>query len=295
MKNMRGIFWWAVAFIAAALAVGATSCPAQAPDNFRWVDFHSSNDQDVVNWVTGALGAQKWTAIREIGVEYDQALVITTLRNSAQGTPNRDSFSIWSVSLANRALTHIIDGTNLRIADWLLLDVTSPRELAVLYDDCADCDATTYFTTLHYDLRQHTWAARWLEGGGKTIAVWSAKAPLGVTQTQVFAVMADSNGHEVLGTWSHLDYGKQKAAEDAVYRFDVDGQSGTERNQQLFGRDAAAMKEHLCHGQDFVPGLSRGQDSELCVPVAQKPHNERKPVTTPPANNKGQSRPPGSK
>jgi hypothetical protein len=292
---MRGIFWWAVAFIAAALAVGATSCPAQAPDNFRWVDFHSSNDQDVVNWVTGALGAQKWTAIREIGVEYDQALVITTLRNSAQGTPNRDSFSIWSVSLANRALTHIIDGTNLRIADWLLLDVTSPRELAVLYDDCADCDATTYFTTLHYDLRQHTWAARWLEGGGKTIAVWSAKAPLGVTQTQVFAVMADSNGHEVLGTWSHLDYGKQKAAEDAVYRFDVDGQSGTERNQQLFGRDAAAMKEHLCHGQDFVPGLSRGQDSELCVPVAQKPHNERKPVTTPPANNKGQSRPPGSK
>jgi hypothetical protein len=81
---MRGIFWWAVAFIAAALAVGATSCPAQAPDNFRWVDFHSSNDQDVVNWVTGALGAQKWTAIREIGVEYDQALVITTWRNSAQ-------------------------------------------------------------------------------------------------------------------------------------------------------------------------------------------------------------------
>jgi hypothetical protein len=292
---MRGIFWWAVALVALATAVGATSCAAQAPDNFRWVDFHSSNDQDVVNWVTGALGAQKWTAIREIGVEYDQALVITTLRNSAQGTPNRDSFSIWSVSLANRALTHIIDGTNLRIADWLLLDVTSPRELAVLYDDCADCDATTYFTTLHYDLRQHTWAARWLEGGGKTIAVWSAKAPLGVTQTQVFAVMADSNGHEVLGTWSHLDYGKQKPAEDAVYRFDVDGQSGTERNQQLFGRDAAAMKEHLCHGQDFVPGLSRGQDSELCVPVAQKPHNERKPVTTPPANNKGQSRPPGSK
>lgn len=292
---MRGIFWWAVALIAVATAVDATSCAAQAPDNFRWVDFHSSNDQDVVNWVTGALGAQKWTAIREIGVEYDQALVITTLRNSAQGTPNRDSFSIWSVSLANRALTHIIDGTNLRIADWLLLDVASPRELGLLYDDCSDCDATTYFTTLHYDLRQHTWAARWLEGGGKTIAVWSTKAPLGVTQSQVFAVMADSNGHEVLGTWSHLDYGKQKPAEDAVYRFDVDGQTGTERNQQLFGRDAAAMKERLCHG-DFVPGLSRGQNSTLCVePAAEKPRSERKPVTTPPKNNQGQSRPPGSK
>jgi hypothetical protein len=291
---MRGVFLWAV--VLAAMAVGAAFCAAQAPDNFRWVDFHSGSDRDVVNWVTRALQEQKWTAIREIGVEYDQALVITTLRSSAQGAPNRDSFSIWSVSLANRALTHLIDGTNLRIADWLLLDVGSPRELAMVYDDCTDCDATTYFTTVHYDLRQHAWAARWLQGSGKTVAVWSAKSPLGVTQTQVFAVMADSNGHEVLGTWSHLDYGKQKAAEDAVYRFDVDAQTGTERNQLLFGRDAATMKERLCHGQDFVPGLSRGQDSELCEPPAtQKPHSERKPVTTPPANNKGQSRPPGSK
>lgn len=290
---MRGIFWWAVAVV--ATAVGAASCTAQAPDNFRWVDFHAPNDQDVVNWVRRALEQQKWTAIREIGVEYDQALVITTYRNSPQGAPNRDSFSVWSVSLANRAVTHIIDGTNLRIADWLLLDVTRPRELALVYDDCADCDATTYFTTVHYDLRQHTWAARWLQGGGKTVAVRSAKAPLGVTQTQVFAVMAESNGHEVLGTWSHLDYGKQKTAEDSLYRFDVDSQTGMERSQLLFGRDAAVMKERLCRG-DVVPGLSGGQDSALCVdPTAQKTHFERKPVTTPPKNNQGQSRPPGSK
>ena len=287
---MRSILRCAVALV--ATAVGAASCPAQAPDSFRWVDFHSSADQDVVNWVTRALQEQKWTAIREIGVEYDQALVITTSRNSAQGTPSRDSFSIWSVSLANRALTHLIDGKNLRITDWLLLDPGSPRELSVLYEDCIDCDATTYFTTLHYDLRQHTWAVRWLQGGGKTIAVWSAKAPVGVVRTQVYGVMADSNGHEVLGTWSHLDYGKEKPAEDSVYRFDVDPQTGIERNQLLFGRDAASMKEHLCHGQDFVPGLSRGQDSSPCVePAAGKQRYERKPVTTPPKNNQGQSRP----
>jgi len=289
---MRGVFWLAVAL--AAMPVGVASCTAQAPDSFRWVDYHSPNDQDVVNWVTRALQEQKWTAIREIGVQYDQALVITTNRSSAQGTPNRDSFSIWSVSLANRALTHIVDGTNLRIVDWLLLDVTSPRELAVLYDDCSDCDSTTYFTTLHYDLRQHAWAARWLQGGGKTVAVWSTKVPMGVTQTQVFAVMADSNGHEVLGTWSHLDYGKEKSAEDSVYRFDVDPQTGIERNQLLFGHDAASMKEHLCHGGDFVPGLSHGQTSALCVePTPPKP--TRRPTTTPPKNNQGQSRPPGSR
>jgi hypothetical protein len=291
---MRSLLCWAVALVAMAIGVG--SCTAQAPDNFRWIDFHSTSDQDVVNWVRRALEQQKWTAIREIGVEYDQALVITTNRNSAQGAPNRDSFSVWSVSLANRAVTHIIDGTDLRIADWLLLDVTSSRELAVLYDDCADCDATTYFTTLHYDLQQHTWTARWLQGGGKTIAVWSAKAPLGVTLAQVFAVMADSNGHEVLGRWSHLDYGSHKPAEDLVYRYDVDSRTGVESNVQLSGRDAANMKEHLCHGQDFVPGLSRGQDSTLCVPSAtEKPRYERKPVTSPPANNKGQSRPPGAR
>ncbi|WP_162601816.1 hypothetical protein [Occallatibacter savannae] len=286
---MRGHLWWAGALVALAMAVGAVSCTAQAPDNFRWVDFHSPNDQDVVNWVRRALEEQKWTAIREIGVEYDQALVITTNRNSPQGAPNRDSFSMWSVSLANHAVVHIVDGTNLRIADWLLLDVTSPRELGVLYDDCADCDATTYFTTLHYDLRQHAWAARWLQGGGKTIAVWSAKAPLGVTQTQVFAVLADSNGHEVLGTWRHLDYGAQRAAEDLVYRYDVDSGTARESNLQLFGRDAASMKERLCHG-DTVPGLRRGQDSALCSP-AEKPTYERKPVTTPPKNNEGRSRP----
>jgi hypothetical protein len=287
---MRGFIWWAVAFV--VMAVDVSCCAAQAPDSFRWIDFHSPNDQDVVNWVTRALQEQKWTAIREIGVEYDQALVITTNRNSPQGAPNRDSFSIWSVSLANRALTHLVDGTNLRIADWLLLDVTTARELSVLYEDCKDCEATTYFTTLHYDLRQHRWAARWLQGGGKTIAVWSAKAPLGVTRTQVFAVMADSNGHEVLGTWSHLDYGNQKPAEESVYRFDVDPQTGIERNQLLFGRDAVSMKEHLCYGQDLVPGLSRGQDSVLCgEPHAEKSRHERKPVTTPPKNNQGQSQP----
>src|ERR1019366_10125489 len=49
-------------------------------DPFRWMDFHSEKDQDIVVWVTRALNAEKWTAIREIGVQYDAALVVTTLR-----------------------------------------------------------------------------------------------------------------------------------------------------------------------------------------------------------------------
>jgi hypothetical protein len=291
---MRAVVrWYPCIVFAVVLAAITPVCDAQAPDTFRWIDFHAQGDQDVVVWVTRALDGQKWSAIREIGVQYDAALVITTLRASPQATPNRDAFTIWSVSLSDRKLTHLVDGANLRLMDWLLLNVGQGRELGVLYDDCSDCQPTTYFTSLHYDLRQHTFAGRWMEGG-KAVPVWTSNSPLGVTQTQVFAVMADGNGVETLGTWNHLDYGKQKPAEESVYRYDLGPESDVERTQLLSGRDAASLKDRLCRAQDAVPGLSRGQDSSLCQ-TSQKPHYERKPVTTPPPNNQGQSRPPGSK
>lgn len=291
---MRGLPRWASAGLQVlTMATVSLSSAAQSPDSFRWIDFHSQDDQDVVVWVTRALDGQKWTAIREIGVEYDAALVITTFRASPQASPNHDTFSIWSVSLANRALTHIADGVNLRLTDWLLLEVGQGRELGALYEDCNDCQATTYFTTLHYDLRAHTFAGRWMTGG-KAVPVWSTNAPMGVTQTQVYAVMADNNGRETLGTWNHLDYGNDKPAEDAVYRYDIDSESESDRSQLLSGKDAASMKDRLCRAQEVVPGLSRGQDSSLCQ-TSVKPRYARKPVTTPPANNHGQSRPPGAR
>ncbi len=285
--------WVVVGLIALAIAVVTSSSSAQAPDTFRWIDFHAQSDQDVVVWVTRALDNEKWTAIREIGVQYDAALVITSLRPTPQSATNRDTYTIWSISLSDRKLTRILDCANLRLMDWVLLNVGQGRELAALYDDCNDCQPTTYFTAFHYDRRAGKWAGRWM-AGGKAVPVWASNAALGVTQTQVFAVMADGNGVETLGTWNHLDYGKQKPAEESVYRYDLDSQSDVERTQLLTGRYAASMKERLCRAQDVVPGLSRGQDSSLCQ-TSQKPHYERKPVTTPPANNEGQSRPPGTR
>ncbi len=291
---MRGISRWSVAGLVALAMAGITpSCTAQAPDTFRWIDFHAQSDQDVAVWVTRALDSEKWTAIREIGVQYDAALVITTLRATPQSATNRDTFTIWSISLSDRKLTRMVDCANLRLMDWVLLNVGQGRELAALYDDCNDCQATTYFTALHYDLRQHTFARRWMEGG-KAVPVWAPNAALGVTQTQVFAVMADGSGRETLATWNYLEYGKQKPAEETVYRYDLDPQSDVERTQLLSGRDAVTMKDRLCRAQDAVPGLSRGQDSQLCQ-TSQKPRYERKPVTTPPQNNQGQSRPPGAR
>ncbi|MGD0800800.1 MAG: hypothetical protein ABR906_05750 [Terracidiphilus sp.] len=265
----------------------------QAPDNFRWIDFHSAKDQDVVSWVMRTLEPEKWTAIREIGVEYDAALVITTLRATSQSPPDADAFTVWNLSLTNHSLTPLIKGVNLRLLDWMLFADGRPRELGALYDDCNECESSTFFTAFHYDLSQHIWAARWMRGN-QAAPIWSAGAQQGVALTQLYALMAEPNGREVLGTWNHFDYGGEKPAEDVVYRYDLDPYSGLERTQILSGKQAEEMKQRLCGTQNVVLGLERGQDAVLCQ-FAQKPRVERRPVTTPPANNHGQSAPPGTR
>ena len=68
----------------------------QGPDTFHWVDFHAVKDQSVVVWVERSLTVEDWSAIREIGVEYDSAIVVTTKRANPQAAANGDSFAIWS-------------------------------------------------------------------------------------------------------------------------------------------------------------------------------------------------------
>ena len=277
----------------AAVLAGAVPLPAQQPDPFRWMDFHSAKDSSVIVWVTRSLAAEKWTAIREIGVEYDAALVVTTRRANAQALPGEDTFTVWSMSLTSHGITPLITGANLRFAGWMKLAEYAPEELAALYDSCAGCAADTYFTAFHYDLSQHAWAARWMRGN-QGVPVWSANRPPGVVWTQVYAAMAEPNGREFMATWSHFDYGKEKPPEDFLYRYDLDAFCGLEHTQPLSGKDADAMMLRLCGGQGALPGLERGQDSLLCQELL-KPRIERKPVTTPPANNRGKSVPPGAR
>lgn len=282
-----------VAVMAAVLAAATPLCAQQSPGAFRWIDFHSQKDQDVIVWVTRSLESAKWTAIREIGVEYDAALVVTTLRATPQSAANADTLAVWSVSLTNHAITPLLKGVNLRWLDWMRFVPGSLQEPGILYDNCSECAADTYFTTFRYDMPRHQWAARWMSGG-QGVHVWSASPPPGVAWTQVFAVMGDDNGRDLVGTWNHFDYGKQKPAEDYVYQYDLDPFSGLERTQQLSGKDADAMKMRLCRAQDALPGMARGQDAPLCQQYVNM-HFERRPVTTPPANNHGQSMPPGAR
>jgi hypothetical protein len=286
---MRGVFPWPVALLFCAVLAAAVPLPAQQPDPFRWMDFHSQKDQDVIVWVTRSLAVENWTAIREIGVQYDAALVVTTNRATPQSSPDADTFTIWSVSLTNHALTMLLKGVNLRWLDAMTFAEGDPQEMAALYDNCTGCTPDTYFTAFYYDLRAHTWGTRWMRGG-QGVPVWSANGPPGVDWTQVYAGLAEPNGRAFICTWSHFDYGKEKRAEDVVYRFDLDPVSGLERTQLLSGKDADAMKLRMCRSGEALPGLGRGQDSELCRELVN-PHPGRKPVTTPPANNHGKSVP----
>jgi hypothetical protein len=269
------------------LAVAAPLNGQQDP--FRWMDFHSPADRDIVVWVQQSLGAEKWTSIREIGVQYDAALVVTTLRPSPQSSTSGDSFTVWSLSLTSHTLTPLIKGVNLRLLDWLLLTEGEPRELGALYEDCNQCSAETFFTAFHYDFKQHMWTARWMRGS-LTAPIWSSNLAQNVALTQVYALLNEPNGRQLMGTWSHIDHGKEKP-EESVYRYDLDPINGLERTQLLSGKEAEAMKQRLCAAQVLIPGLERGQDSTLCQQKV-KPIYQRRPVTTPPANNRGQSLPP---
>ncbi len=291
---MRGILPLRVLALGLIAAMIIVASPLRAQqETFRWMDFHSTKDQDVIVWVTRALESEKWTSIREIGVFYDAALVVTTLRANPDALPGTDTFDLWSVSLTNHLRTPLLKGVNLRWLDWMQFSEGAPRELAVLYDDCRECSATTYFTALHYDVQQHIFAPRWVRGG-QAVPVWSTTAPEGVALTRVYAVLAEPNGRELLGTWNHFDYGGQKPPEDYVYRYDLDQLSGLERTQLLSNKDADSMKQRLCTVQGEPSGLARGQDSELCQQTVH-PRPARRPVTTPPANNKGRSMPPGTR
>ena len=131
----------------------------------------------------------------------------------------------------------------------MLFAEDAPRELGALYEDCAECEATTFFTAFHYDFSQHMWAARWMRGA-QAAPVWSANPPAGVALTQVYALLSDPNGRQLLATWNHFDYGKQKKPEDSIFRYDLDSFSGLERTQLLSNKEADAMKQRLCAAQN---------------------------------------------
>lgn len=287
---MRVVLPRLLSILAVAAALAASPLGAQAPDTFRWIDFHAQADQDIVIWINRSLTVANWSAIREIGVEYDAALVITTERATPQSAPNTDTFTIWSASLTDHSITALLKGVNLRLVDWVELSDGSPRELGAVYENCTGCEASTFFTAFHYSAAQHAWSARWMRGD-HAAPVWSANSP--AEMTQVYGVLSEPGGRQFLASWRHFDYGKQKPEDNFVYVYDADPATGLDRTDLLKGAQAEAIEQRLCQVQNAMPGTARGQDSALCQPAAAL-RQGRRPVTTPPANNRGHSAPPGA-
>lgn len=256
---------------------------AQPPEAFRWVNFHADKDADIINWVTHSMAREKWSAIREIGVQYDAALVVTDLRSTPQSMPGDDTFTLWSVSLTSRDRQPLLSGTNLRFAGWLHFVANHASEIATLYDDCTRCQATTFFTALHYDPATHNFAARWLSAG-HTAPVWSANTLASGDWVQLYGVYPRPDGSVQLGTWSHFEDDAHKPQQDFLYLYTIEGTDASESAVPLSGKAADTMKKRLCNPQGLVPGLARGQDAPICVRFhVYEPH----PITTPPLNNHG--------
>jgi hypothetical protein len=278
------------ALILMGLLLVSESMGAQQ-DPFRWMDFHGSKDQDIVAWVTRSLLLDDWTAIREIGVQYDSALVVTTKRARADAPASADTMTVWTVSLTSHDRAPLLTGANLRWLDFMRFS-DNGMEPTALYDSCRECAVETYFTAFHYVAKNHAWSARWMRNG-QGVPVWSTNTPTGMVWTQAYAGLAEADGRALMGTWNRFDYGPQKPMDDYLFVYDVDPNSGLERTRRLSGAEAEALKLRVCQVQDALPGVARGQDGPLCQTVI--PRAERKPVTTPPANAQGRSTPPGGK
>ena len=269
-------------FIATSLSIAQ-----QPPEAFHWVNFHSDADSDVVNWVRHSLDSQKWTVIREIGVEYDAALVITDQRKSRNTMPSTDRFSLWSVSLTTHAVTPLVTGANLRFVDWLRFTAGRAPEIALFYDDCEHCQATTFFTALHYDANSHEWVARWMRAG-QAAPVWSSNTLADGSWTQLYGLFPKTDGSVALATWSHFDDTTHKPQSDFVYLYSVDVGSGIESSVLLSGKAVELTKQRLCRPENLLPGLGRGQDTPLCQRLLRP---DAHPVTSPPVNNHGRALP----
>lgn len=264
---------------------------AQTSNTFRWIDFHAQKDQNIVVWVTRSLQVDKWTAIREIGVVYDAALVVTSTRANPQAPPTANTFTIYSVSLTSHVAAPLVTGVNLRWFERVHFADGAPEEWPVLYDNCRDCAQTAYFTAFYYDLRAHAWGARWVKGG-QGVPVWNSEHPAKVQWSQYYGVIASPDGHVALYTWNHFEHDKDPVPANFITRYDLDPITFLERATVLTARQDEGLEPKLCRGQDAVQDLQRGQDSTVCKDILGE-HPTRKPVTTPPGNNRGQSLPPG--
>jgi hypothetical protein len=284
---------FAVRIVALAAFLSTPAMRAQSIENFRWLDLHQPSDVQTI--VARALMNEPYTALREIGyiglppkepavppargaaassannsvlnvarlpVPRDaHLLVITAERTNPSALPEDDILSVYDVNQRQITATLLLRGPGLRLLGWVRMWREGSPELVATYNDCVECQRTTFFTTFHIDLKTHEWQMRWPRStAGAPIFSEGQEANGG---QQVYGLLDDEAGRVVLGTWAHFStHGRPDT--DVVYAYRVEYYGSHEATEPIFGAQARAFEQRLCGGQGVLFGLSDGQDSPLC-------------------------------
>jgi hypothetical protein len=240
------------------------------PTGFHWVDF--KREFSTAQKVEQALKAEDYTAIREIVLADEFALVMVVRRETWQVTPAEDQWLVYSVSMKSGAARRLLSGYDLQIKNWFSFYSRDELDLGITYWDCDECEPATLFTALHYD-RREGWRARWankedVNHPGITVRVTDVGDPYTNEDVdQVFALLAPKGGVASVGTWYHSrDLGTGKINDD-VARFSVNPATGEDKSVVLTGSKAKEWESQLCKAKDSWSAPAMGQSSPACKGV----------------------------
>jgi hypothetical protein len=273
---------------------------AQAIEGFGWTDLHQETER--VAAVSKSLEGEKFTALREIAVVGDAALVITSTRATPTARPDQDQYAAYSLDLksADQKPELLMTGTHLQFRDWLRFMREGDTELVATYDDCSDCRATMFLTSFYVDEKTKKWRARWpREVAGAPLFSATPGNP-GETD-QAYALMLGEDGRALLVTWSHFQQKKGVPGEDYLFEYDVDPASGRERVRPIYGADAPPLKLRLCKAEGEALGIAAGQDTASCTqivkatvpkaPASRHTHHHKRVYTKPLVGESNPSKP----
>ncbi|HEX6494853.1 MAG TPA: hypothetical protein VF018_05185, partial [Acidobacteriaceae bacterium] len=257
---------------------------AQSIENFRWLDLRQPSDVQTI--VARALMNEPYTALREIGyiglppkepatsparsavanapanvvsklsVPRDaHLLVIAAERTNPSALPDDDVLSVYDVNQRQITATLLLRGPGLRLLGWVRMWREGTPELVATYNDCTDCQRTTFFTTFHVDMKTEQWRVRWPRStSGAPIFSEGQEANGG---EQVYALLDDEAGRVVLGTWAHFStHGRPDT--DILYAYRVEYYGSHEATEPIVGPQARAFEQRLCGGQGVLFGLADG-------------------------------------
>ena len=253
----------------------ALSAGAQTPPGFHWVDF--KRQPELVAKIEKALLAEDYSAIREIGIAGDAALVFTSERIPGTPLPEADLWRVYNISLPSGETRQMLGGYQVELKDWLRFEPRGLKDLGVTYLTCWECEPTSMFTALHYD-NATGWRARWPHASsmeydtpGLAFCLGGAGYPYDHDNVdQVFAVLSPAEGHAAAGSWYYALNTRTGVRTSTTVRYSVDPASGADRSETLTGRVAAAWQQRLCAAKDASHSLLSGQTGASCKGLARK-------------------------